>query len=242
MLVPPDRIASVTYLAHDAVEVLMPGADRGLRTNRGTAEDLVRDRPDLILTNPWAAQQMNRLAEKVGAPMVEIGSASNFEDIRRITRQAGAAVGEPERAEELIAAMDRDLAELGATSPAEPMRVVAWNGDGSVPGKGTLTDAIIRAAGAENVAATMPDSRFSTYGMEELLLARPDAILRGNSTYDQPSLRETANEHPLIRKAFAGRQIAYPASLYGCGLPISTKAAQQLRDALETVPEGPVRW
>jgi len=242
MLVPKDRIASITYLAHDAVEALMPGADAGVRINHGTAEEVVRDRPDLVLASPWSTPVMRRLAGKVGAPLIEIDSANSFADIRRITRQMGAAVGEPERAEALIAAMDRELAELAATAPARRMRVVVWSGDGSVPGEGTLTDAIIRAAGAENIAAKFPDSRYSTYSMEELLVARPDALMRGEDRYDQPSLQESAGEHPLIRKAFAGRRVTYPASLYTCGLPLSSHAARQLRDALAKVPKGGVAW
>ena len=44
MLVPKSRIASITYLAHDTVSVLMPGADKGVPINHGTAEDVVRAR------------------------------------------------------------------------------------------------------------------------------------------------------------------------------------------------------
>lgn len=242
MLVPKDRIASITYLAHDAVEVLMPGADRGVAINYGTAEDVVRYRPDLILASPWSTPVLRRLAAKVGAPVVEIDSANSFEDIRRITRQLGELVGEPERAEALVARMDRDLAALAAARPAEPLEVVAWSSGNSVPGEGTLTHEIILAAGAVNLATRMPDATYSSFGLEELLAARPDAIMRGEDRYDAPSLRESASEHPVVRKAFRGRRITYPASLYTCGLPQSARAARDLRMALAAVPRGGVPW
>lgn len=242
MLVPKERISSITYLAHPAVEVLMPGADEGIAINHGTAEEVVRQQPDLILASPWSTSTMRQLGAKVGSPVAEIDAANSFEDIRRVTRQMGALVGEPERAEALIAQMDRTLKELEATRPAKRVRVVAWSGGGSVPGAGTLTDEIIRAAGAENVAVKYKDGRYSSFGLEELLVSRPDAIMRGEDRYNGPALRDSVTEHPVVKRAFRGRQMVYPASFYTCGLPQSADAARELRSALERLPEGGVTW
>lgn len=242
MLVSKDRIASVTYLAHDPVEVLMPGADAGVAINHGSVEEVVAQRPDLILASPWSASVMRRLASSVGAPLVEVDAANSFEDIRRITRQVGAAVGEPQRAEALIAEMDARLALLERDRPARPIEVAAWSSGDAVPGSGTLTDEIIERAGAVNLARRRPDASYSTFGVEELLAARPDVIMRGEDRYDAPALRDAVSEHPAIRKAYAGRRIAYPASLYACGLPQSADAALQLRAALAEVPQGSVTW
>ena len=242
MLVPKDRISSITYLAHDPVNQLMPGADEGVRINHGTAEEVVRERPDLILASPWSTPVMRRLGARVGAPVAEIDSANSFADIRRITRQVGDLVGEPERAEQMVAEMDRELARLAATRPARPLDVVVWSGDGSVPGQGTLTDEIISAAGARNIAAKFHDGRYSSYGIEELLAARPEAIMRGEDRYDAPSLQDASAGHPVIRKAFKGRQVTYPASLYTCGIPLSVDAVRQLRATLAQVPAGELPW
>jgi iron complex transport system substrate-binding protein len=242
MLVPKDRIASITHLAHDPVTALMPGADEGVSVNHGTAEEVVRQRPDLILASPWSTPVMRRLAARVGAPVVEIDSANSFEDIRRITRQVGALVGERARAEALIAGMDRTLGELEASRPARRMEVVAWSAGDAVPGEGTLTNAIIEAAGAVNLATRLPDASFSSFGLEELLAARPDAILRGESSHRGPLLRDSVAEHAVVRRAFRGRRITYPVALHTCGLPQSANAAADLRRALAAVPAGGVVW
>lgn len=241
-MVPKERIASITYLARDAIDVLMPGADEGVAINHGLAEEVVRHRPDLILASPWSTPVLRRLAAKVGARIVEIDAANGFGDIRRITRQIGEAVGEPVRAEELVAEMDRKLDALDRSRPSRFMEVVTWSSGDSVPGAGTLTDEIIRRAGAENLARRLPDSRYSSFGVEELLAARPDAIMRGEDRYEGPALRDSVTEHPVIRKAFAGRRLTYPASLYACGLPQSADAVRELREALAKVPEGGVPW
>jgi len=242
MLVPKERIASVTYLAHDAVEALMPGADAGIPINHGTVEEVVRQKPDLILASPWSTPVMRRLAREIGAPVVEIDSANSFDDIRRITRQVGYLVGEPERAEALISEMDRKLASLEHELPDRPLEVVSWSAGNAVPGKGTLTDEIIRVAGAVNLAAKMPDDTFSSYGIEELVMAQPQALLRGQTDYREPSFRNAVSEHPIVRRAFDGRRITYPVFLHTCGLPQSVDSAVQLRAALAELPSGAATW
>lgn len=242
MLVPPERIVSITSLAHDAVTVVMPGADKGVRTNRGTAEEILLHKPDLILASPWSTAMARKVAGKLDTPMVEVEAANDFGAIRRVVRQIGTAVGESARAEALIRDMDRDLATLAARRSVRPLRVVAWSGDGSVPGRGTLTDAIVTAAGAVNIGAKRQNGGYSSFGLEELIAARPDAILQGVGGYDQPSLRETQARHPLIDRLFAGRQVNYPDAAYACGIPQAAKAARQLADALARVPRGGVNW
>lgn len=242
MLVPPERIASITYLAHDAVEALMPGADRGVPINYGTAEDVLLQRPDLILAGTYSAPMARKLARRAGARVVEVPATNSFEDIRRVVRQVGAAVGEPERAEALLADMDAKLARLAAERATRPLRVVAWSGGNSVPGKGTLTDAIITVSGAENIAAKLPDNRYGSFGLEELLAARPDAILQGETRWTGPSLRDSQTAHPLIDRYWRGRVIGYPDAAYTCGLPQSADAALALRAVFRGLPAESPAW
>ena len=108
---------------------------------------------------------MRRAAREAGASLIEFQPIESFEQIRQATRRMGQAVGEPARAEALVRRMDATLAALKATAPATPVRVVAWGAGGSVPGKGTLTNQIIEAAGAINIGATLPNNRYGRYGL-----------------------------------------------------------------------------
>lgn len=242
MLVPRDRIASVTNLAHDAARVIVPGADAGVAINHGAAEEVLQQRPDLILAGAYTTPAARRLARTVGANLVEIGPTDSFADIRRVTRQVARAVGEPMRAEALIARMDATLAKLAATAPRRPPRVVAWDGGGGVPGKGTLADAIITAAGADNIAGTLPGRAYGGFDIEQLIAARPDAILQGEDRWDGPSLRGSQGTHPLVRALWRGRRITFSDPLYTCGLPQSADAAVALRAELRKLPGAGVRW
>src|SRR5687768_13258044 len=69
-LVPKARIAGVTYLAKDGAQALFPGALTGVPVNYGTPEDIIKFRPDLILTGDFSLAVTRRLAREVGAPII----------------------------------------------------------------------------------------------------------------------------------------------------------------------------
>lgn len=232
-LVPKGRVAAVTYLARDGSSALFPGAADGVAVNYGTPEDIIRFRPDLILTGDFSLAVTRRLAKEVGAPIVEVKSTRTFDDVRRNLRQVGAAVGEPARAETLIRQMDVRLAGLAAHPPARPARVVAWDGGATVPGVDTFANRIIAAAGAVNIAA-QPGSTYTSFDVERLLEAQPDALLFGGG--GKPLIQAEQARHRVIRRLFAGRFIAYPEVAFNCGLPQSAQAAVDLRRSLDALP------
>ena len=240
-LAPKSRIASVTFLAPEAARALFPGATDGIPLNHNSAEDVVKVRPDLILDSGLSTPLVRTLARQVGARVLDVKDANSFQDIRDSLRQVGAAVGEPARAEALIAHMDATLADLAAHPPKRRLRVVAWSGGSAVPGKGSLTDAIITAAGADNIAAK-PGASESSFGVEELLIADPDALLFGGATLGQPSLLNDEGQHRVVRELYAGRRIAYSDIAHTCGLPQSADSAVDLRRALAALPpKRPIR-
>ena len=234
-LAPRARIASVTFLAPEAAQALFPGAAAGIPLNHGSAEDIVNVKPDLILDSGLSNPMIRRIARRMGAPVVEVKNADSFADIRDVVRQVGAAVGETARADALIARMDATLAGLAAHPPPRRLRVVAWSGGSAVPGKGSLTDAIITSAGAVNIAA-QPGAAESTFGVEELLAAAPDALLYGGATLGRPSLLSDEGQHRSVRRLYAGRRIAYNDITHTCGLPQSADSARDLRRALGALP------
>jgi iron complex transport system substrate-binding protein len=240
-LAPKARIASVTRLAREATPGLAPGLEAGIPVNHGTPEDIVNLKPDLILAADVSTPVTRALAKRVGAPILEVKSAANFADIRANLRAVGAAVGEPARAEALIRRMDATLAELAANPPRRPVRVVAWSGGPFIPGRDTLADSIITAAGAINIAA-QPGRTYATFGVEELLEADPDALLYGRAPSEGRSLEGDEGQHRVVRRIYGARRITYNEITSTCGLPQSADAARDLRRALDALPpRGPGR-
>ena len=227
-LVPPGRISSLYYFSRERKHSELPASADHIAVNYGTSEDVVREQPDLVLGGLYTALATRRVIEAAGVPLLAIAPANNFQAIRDITSQVGHAVGEDERARQIIASMDATLARLAATAPAQPIRVVGWDGGDYVPGRDSLFDAIISAAGAVNVGAA-PGLRSGRFDLERLLTARPDLIAYGDATVATPSIRGGLLMQPLVQRLYSGRQIVYPDLLYTCGVPESADAAAQVR-------------
>jgi iron complex transport system substrate-binding protein len=231
-LVPIERIASVTYLARSRSNAYQWSAAAKVPINHGLAEEVLAERPDLVMAGTYTPTATRALLRKAGTPLLEVPQANSFDDIRKVTRNVAHALGEDERAQELIARMDATLSALAASKPQEVIRVVGWNGGGSVPGKGTLFDSILTAAGGVNIASSLSGVRSGSFGIEELLIARPDILAYGADSNGAPALRTDTDLHPLVLKLYAHRRVSYPEVLYSCGVPESAQGAVALRESL----------
>jgi iron complex transport system substrate-binding protein len=232
-LLPPERITSITYLARSRDKAFHWAQAEQVPINHGLAEEVLAQHPDLVLAGTYTTTAARMLLRKVGVNVLEVPTANNFEQIRQVTRLVSAAVGEQEAGEQLLASMDATLRSLEASRPSEVIRVAGWSGGGSVPGKGTLFDAILSAAGGVNIASSMSGLRSGSFDIEELLAARPDVLAYGSGGDEAaPSRRTQASQHPLLLQIYRNRRVTYSDVLYSCGLPESAGAAVALRASL----------
>jgi iron complex transport system substrate-binding protein len=237
-LVPPGRITSVTYLSRNSSYSLLSAQARRVGVNHGLAEEVLAEHPDLVLAGNYSTPETRQILTQLGMPLVTVPPANDFEEIRAVTRQVARAVGEEARGEQLLAGMDATLRELAATQPSRPIRVLGWDGGGYVLGQGSLFDAILRAAGGVNIA-TLPGYSTGSFGIERLLIARPDVLAFGDANLDKPSLKTDSTQHPLIMALYGRRRVVYPELLYSCGVPQSAEAARALRVQLQAAMAAP---
>jgi iron complex transport system substrate-binding protein len=231
-LLPPERITSITYYSHDPANSRQwPQAAR-IAANSGTVEEILAQQPDLVLAGVYTTPAPRALLKQLHMPLLEVPPAADFDEIRAVTRSVAHALHREAQAELLINKMDATLKALAADRPTKIMRVAAWGEGGSVPGKGTLFDAILRAAGGVNIAASNDGAAYSSFDVEELLVAHPDVVAYADNIADTPGLNTDLAQHPLILKLYARRRIAYPSALYSCGVTASADAAVALRAAL----------
>ena len=232
-LLPPERITSVTYISHWSSDPDLAAKAARVGTNYGNAEEVFAQAPDLVIAGVLSTPATRTLLKDVGYPLYELSSADTFDEIREQTRAVANLLGVAERGEALIAEMDATLAALDRNRPAEPITVVAWNGGGTAPGKGTLFDEILRRAGGINLATRYSDGYMVSFGMEELLAARPDLIAHGEADLETPSLTHAPLMHPVIRALYDARRITYRDTQYLCGTPRSAEAARALQSQMK---------
>ena len=231
-LLPPERIASVTYYSRDpSNSYLWPQAAK-VRINAGTIEEVLAQKPDLVLAGTYTTPTARSLLKKLHLPLLEVAPAANFDDVRVVTRRVAHALDVDAKGEALIAKMDTTLEELAASKPAQVIRVAAWGEGGAIPGKGTMFDAILTAAGGTNIAVADDNLAYTSFDLEQLITAHPDILAYASNITDTPGLNTDLAQHPLILRLYAGRRVTYPSALYSCGIVESADAAVALRASL----------
>jgi iron complex transport system substrate-binding protein len=237
-LLPPERIASITYYSRDpSNSYLWPQAAR-VRINAGTIEEVLAEKPDLVLAGTYTTPTARALLKRLHMPLLVVPPAENFDEVRVVTRQVAHALQVDAAGEALIAKMDSTLRQLAASKPAQVIRVAAWGEGGSIPGKGTMFDAILTAAGGTNIAASNDNMGYNSFDVEQLVMAHPDILAYASHITDTPGLNTELAQHPLILKLFSGRKVTYPGGLYSCGVIESADAAVALRASLLQAMRG----
>jgi iron complex transport system substrate-binding protein len=237
-LLPPARITSVTWLSRDPESSVMAKAAMRVGINHGEAEEVVQQKPDLVVAGAFTTPATRAMLTKLGYPMIEVVEPNNFADIRTVTRQIARAVGEPARGEALIAHMDAGLDAL-AREPVRPVRVAAWDGAGFSAEKGSLYDAVLGAAGAINVANVPPASSYDEPDTEVLLAAAPELLLQGEPGSRKPGLRDDVARHPLVRRYWANRMVRVSPAAYFCGTPFIADTTRRLRENIQRAAARP---
>jgi iron complex transport system substrate-binding protein len=231
-LLPPERIASVTYYSRDPGNSYQWPQAAKVRINWGTVEEVLAEKPDMVLAGTYTTPAARSLLKNLHWPLLEVAPAVNFDQIRSVTRQVAHALQRDAIGESLIAKMDSTLQELAASKPRQVIRVAAWGEGGSIPGRGTLFDAILNAAGGINIAATLDGGIYTSFEVEQLIAAHPDVLAYASNIAETPGLNTQLAQHPLIRSLYLRRSVSYPGALYSCGVVESADAAAALRAGL----------
>lgn len=239
-LLPPERIASVTYYSRDPSNSYQWPQAAKVRINWGTVEEVLAEKPDLVLAGTYTTPAARAVLKRLSWPLLEVAPAANFDQIRAATRQVAHALQREAIGELMIARMDSTLQALAASKPRQIIRVAAWGEGGSIPGRGTLFDAILNAAGGVNIGATLDGGAYASFEVEQLIATHPDVLAYASNIADTPGLNTELAQHPLIRRLYAGRSVTYPGALYSCGVVESADAAAALRvSLLQAVRNGP---
>jgi iron complex transport system substrate-binding protein len=142
-------------------------------------EAVVRLRPDLVVGVPNSSNRsvVERLGD-LGIPVL-LAEAHNLEDVYRLVREVGRAVGRRERAEEIVSSMRERVAavERAVSGKPRPRVLFAYGRDPLiVAGPGSFADELLRLAGAVNLAAEAR-IRYPTYTIERVVKLAPEVIV-----------------------------------------------------------------
>jgi iron complex transport system substrate-binding protein len=178
-LVSPTRLLAVTKYATDPSNSNCVERARGIPPISGlTVENLLALQPDLILVSRYAAGPVVAQLRQCGQPVFCFGKFDTLQDIRDNVRLVGAAVGEDQRATQIVAWMDRVLEEVRdrTAGVATRPRVLYYYASFTF-GKDTIFDELVQIAGGVNVAAEANIIGPRAISTELIPALKPDVVI-----------------------------------------------------------------
>ncbi len=244
----PRRIVSLDYCAdqfvlaladREQIAALSRGSQRddsyfserahGIRQTRGTLEEVLALRPDLVVRNwggPWDAEQVYG---RFNVPVLQVGGTPTFPEARADLLAAAQTLGHRDRGEALARDLDTRLAHIAAVRAHAP--VMYLSGGGAVAGRGTMMDAVITAAGGRNVRT---EESWAVLPLEQLVQAPPALIALGffGSSRDRVNAW-SPSQHPALQRALSRtRTVALPPASIACEAWYAVDAAEIIAHAL----------
>lgn len=208
-LCPKDRIAALSRLALDSrySNVVEEAHVISVPTTQG-AEHILRLNPDLVFVASYSRAETVELLRTAGAPVFRFANFNCLEDIKANIRTVGYAIGEEERAEALIARMERQIEAIRARLPRDGRRprVLSYSQSGYTAGAHTLFDDIVRTVGAVNVAAENGVEGFLKISTEHILAWQPDFIVAGANEGEFEQTRRRLLAEPAIAASRAAER------------------------------------
>ena len=189
----PQQIAAISHYSQDAsaTSINLVLAKR-FRTTAGTAEEVIALNPDLVIAGAHVALPTVHALQRMGIALLQTRVADSVQQSRAQIMQVADAVGAPARGRQLLARIDAALARATpapTSTPkatprlqptparAEPISAVIWQGEGMVPGAGTLADELLRRTGFRNMSSEYGLQQWDLLPLEQLLAHPPQVLL-----------------------------------------------------------------
>jgi iron complex transport system substrate-binding protein len=201
-LVDSSRLLGVTYLADDErVSHMTHEAAAIPHKVRADPEQIISLQPDLVFVASYLRGEFIRLLQAAGLVLFQFQEYDSIAEIQQNIRLIGQVVGEEDRAEALVAAMQarlHALAEQLGPIGARP-RVLYWGSHGYTAGRLTSMDDLITHAGGENLAATYGIIGPANLSAEQVLAMNPQVIVSGSLDQDAQHGLSPLLMHPALQ-------------------------------------------
>ncbi len=172
----------------------------GVASVRPVAEDVLILKPDLVVRSYGGGPNAAAFFERAGVPVVQMGWASTLDgegagSMPAIIRQMGEGLGQPARADALIASYRARLAAV-TRRDGEPTALYMTQA-GVTTGPGSLIHEMLLAAGLSNYEQR-PGWR--SLPLERLVYEQPDVVAAAFFESSAPSPDAwSASNHPVAR-------------------------------------------
>jgi len=233
-----EQILTVSWLAADPQESMMPDSASRFPLNYGSAEEVLRYAPDVVIGSAYTNDFARRLLRRLGYKVIALEPAQSLGDIERNLRIVAAAVGHADRGERLIASMRARRLAIERSRPSHPVTAIVLRPGGFTVGAHSLANQLMQLAGLRNIAAERGLDRWGSLSMEALLRSSPKMLIVTDYRRNQPSLANAVLLHPAVRAVAAHAiRLRLPSVYWSCGLPKSLTSAALIQSSLRQARE-----
>lgn len=202
--------------------------------------------PDLVVLGDYPSQAAQKAQLEALGVAVLAPSLVRVDDLRAALVTLGEALGRQAKAAELVAALDRDLAEAKRRAAERgPVKVLlvydVQQGYVYTTGGGDHLSELLALCGAENVAAGGPLT--TRLALDAVLARKPDLVLHvapGQAYPDDAAARAFWASLPEVPAVKAGHVHVWPDDHLAQNGPWIGAAALRLSTLLDRVAAGPV--
>ncbi|HEY3698200.1 MAG TPA: ABC transporter substrate-binding protein [Spongiibacteraceae bacterium] len=231
MLVPRERIVSVTDWAARPESSYMAAAAQGIPINHGLVEAVLPQKPDLILAGEYTDPTLLNLLRRLGYRVETTAVPHDLPQARAHILHFGELVGASLAAQQIVADMDRRLQLLDARQRArKPQLAAAYAPNGMTVGRGAVLAEIIERAGWRNLGSELNMRGYAQLSLEQLLLAQPRLLVLDVTAENKGgSIAYSYLSHPaLATLARNARVVTLPPALSECIGPMTVDAIELL--------------
>jgi iron complex transport system substrate-binding protein len=224
------QLHSVSKLAADPAGSVLSDKANHYVLNAGFAEEVFMMHPDLVLAGTYTARTSVAMLRRLGVRVVDLPPTNTFDEIRQQIRHVGHLLGREPRAEELVAALDADLAALPPPQAAQPRPLAVLHYfNNYTSGAGTLAGEVVTRAGFRNLGSEIGLVGTVHLPLERLVMAAPDVVIAENKTEQVQILAYDGFDHPALRAVTGGKPfISIPDKYWVCGAPFTAEAVRRL--------------
>ena len=236
-LADPAQIRTVSWLAADPHESMLDDEARRYPLNYGSAEEILRFAPDVVVAGTFTSAFTRALLRDLGYTVVDLAPENSVADIERNIEIVGSVLQREEHAALLVREMRARVAALVAARRPQPVTAVVVRPGGFTVGAHTLADELMKLAGLRNIVAEGGLDRWGSLSMETLLRSAPAVLVFTGYRREQPSLANLALEHAALTNLSATTAtVIVPAKYWSCGLPASLHSVELLQAARRELP------
>jgi iron complex transport system substrate-binding protein len=217
----PGEIVSVTRLAQDPLESRLWRQARAYPGNRGSIEQVIGQRPTLLLTMGGGGKATSAIAGRLGIRTIALPYPASIDDVAANLRLVAGVLGEARRAEPWLARLER----MRRSKPARSKDSIWISGGGTSLSPGSPAAEWMALAGLAQ--RRLPNGRAD---LETLLLRPPAVLVRSDYRSGQMSQGGRWLDHPIVKR-LASRTIPTDGRAWTCAGPLMVDEVERLRPA-----------